>query len=210
MTIPPPMLRRRTRIRSIPAPAHIASTASSGCRSQNPSMLGPRKRPVCSHPGPATAPASGRPHGGRERSQHRRRVVDVAEQVGVRERVDGGRLERQPLGVGLDQVDPVGQAGGGDARPGAREHVGALVDPDHPARVAAGERHRHGARPGGDVGHDRALVVGRRSERVHHHVVPAPVLPEREQLGPAVVVRRDAGEEAAGVALALRDCGHGG
>ena len=61
MTTPPPMLRRRARIRSMPASAHIASTESSGCRAQNPSMLGPRKRPVSSHPGPAAAPASGRP-----------------------------------------------------------------------------------------------------------------------------------------------------
>ena len=126
----------------------------------------------------------------------------------MREGVDRSRCERQALGVGFDELDPLRQARGGDPLARAGEHVGALVDADDLAGIAAGERDRHGARAGGDIGDDRARAIGGRRHRLDHHIVPAPVLPEREQLRPAVVVGGDAGEQAAGVALALRDGGH--
>ena len=138
------------------------------------------------------------------------RIVDVAQQIGVRERVDRGRGDGQLLGGRLDQLDPLGEACRVDPVAGAGEHVGALVDADDAARVAAGERDRDGAGAGGDVCDERPVAVGRRGDRLDHEVVPAPVLAEREQLRPAVVVGGDAREQVAGVALAFRDRGHAG
>ena len=98
-------------------------------------MLGPRKRPVRYQPPPATSPAAGRPirvhahhagyqappgtpnssaaigaagpHHPRQLAQHGRRVVHVAQQVGVDERVHRPVVERQRLRLSLDELDPL-------------------------------------------------------------------------------------------------------
>ena len=70
--------------------------------------------------------------------ERRRRVVDVAEQVGERERVEGGVLEGQRLRAALDELDAVAEACALDARAAGGEHVGALVDADDACSRAGG------------------------------------------------------------------------
>ena len=134
-------------------------------------------------------------------AQHRRRVVDVAQQIGVHERVHRRILERQRLGLALHQLDAAVQPGRRHPLAAAGEHRLVLVDPDHAAAVAPGDRHGDGGGAGGDVGHDR---VRPDRQPVDQQVVPAPVVAEREQLRPAVVVGRDAVEQTQRVALACR------
>ena len=227
MTIPPPLERRRARIRSMPASAHIRSTdvqrvaaperprcSGRGSGPCAPSRARPVRPPAAGRRGcrPATraAPAPrGTPKSsdaiippGRTAAASVRStaagVVDVAQQIGV------GQASTEPGSSGSRSAS-ASTSSMRPSRPAAStrvacagEHVGALVDPDHAARVAAGERDRDGARAGGDVGDDAPSAVGGGRHRLDHHVVPAPVLAEREQLRPAVVVGGDAGEQICG------------
>ena len=68
------------------------------------------------------------PHDARELAQRRRGIVDVAQEIGERERVELAVVERQLLGAALAQLDARREAGALDARAAGREHLGALVD----------------------------------------------------------------------------------
>ena len=104
------------------------------------------------------------------------------------EGVDHAVLERQRLGLGLDQVDAIGKPRGGDALARAREHLGALIDSGHVGAVAFGDRDGDRAGSGGHVGDVRARRGHRRGEPIDQALVPAGVLAEAEQARPAVVV----------------------
>ena len=57
-------------------------------------------------------------------------------------RVEARVLERQRLGAPLAELDPLAEAGRLDAARACGEHLGALVDADDAAAVAAGELDR--------------------------------------------------------------------
>ena len=126
------------------------------------------------------------------------RIVDIAQQVGVDERVHRAVVERQRLRLALDELDPLVQARRPAPFPAALEHRRVLVDADHPALVAACDLDRDRGRAGGDVSHQRrpwATSSRRPAGRA------SAVVAEREQLRPAVVVAGDAVEQFEGVAL---------
>src|SRR2546430_13579782 len=136
----------------------------------------------------------------RELRQGRARIVDVAEQVGDRERVERGVLERQVLGARLDQLYRCGQVLARD-----REHLRALVDADDRAAVLAEQLPCDRARAGRDVENFVARAcLDPRDEK------PAPlrVLSERKQPGVALVGGAERGEELERAARPGRG-GHG-
>ena len=101
------------------------------------------------------------PHDAGELAQRRGHVVDVAQEIRERERVELRVGERQLLGASLAQLDPVAQPGVLDALAPGREHLGALVDPDDRAgRPARDELDRHGRRSRRDVEHALARRAG--------------------------------------------------
>ncbi len=145
-------------------------------------MLGPRKPPTSRQPGETTAPARGqahphvelpqrpprpareaelehrdRPagaHDAGELAQRRAVVVDVAQEIREGERVELSVGERQRLRASLAQLDPLAEAGLHDALASRREHLGALVDPDHRAGgLCTRELDRDGRGAGRDVEH---------------------------------------------------------
>src|SRR6266699_2554503 len=165
-------------------------------------MLPPRKSPTSCQPGETIRPAAGStaPTEARELPQGRARIVDVAEQVGDRERVERGVLERQVLSARLDQLYRCGQVLARD-----REHLRALVDADDRAAVLAEQLPCDRARAGRDVENFVARAcLDSRDEK------PAPlrVLSERKQPGVALVVGAERGEELERAARPGRG-GHG-
>ena len=140
--------------------------------------------------------------------QRGRGIVDVAQQVGVGERVHGAVLQRQRLGLCLDQVDDRVEPCGRHPLACAGEHLGALVDARDMGAVALRDCHRDRAGAGGHVGHMRPGRGHRGSQLVDQALVPAGVLAEAEQARPPVVVLGDAGEQVAGMQLALALGGH--
>src|ERR671936_2469360 len=72
-----------------------------------------------------------RPDDARELPQRRARVVDVAEEVGEGERVEGSVLEGEVVGGSLHELDPLVEARGGDPPACLGQHLRALVEADH-------------------------------------------------------------------------------
>ena len=106
----------------------------------------------------------------------RPRVVHVAEEVREREPVERRVVERQPLGLALDELDSVAEAGGVDAPPSLHEHLAALIDPDDAAPRTARQLDRDRRGPG---------------RHVQHRVVRPDLHPRDEEAAPArVLVRR--------------------
>ena len=236
VTTPPPRLMRRPRMFRIPARAHMASSSGSVWRSQNDSMLGPRNRPVSSQPGPARRPAVGRPMRVQARQACRAggsgtpkssdamippgrstrasstsvslRVVNVAEEAGM-----GERISASPSCSGSRSASAwasVTRASKPASRTRSRAPFsisGLWSIPSHRAVVAAGDRDRDRGRPAGHVDHSARAALERRRQALDHGVVPPPVLPEGEDVRPAVVIAGDAREQRSCVILALRD-GH--
>ena len=120
------------------------------------------------------------------------RIVEVAQEVAGRERVERPLAELERLGAAEPQLDAVGHAGLGDALAGAVEHLRRLVDADDAAAVARHEPAGDRARSRGDVEHRRVAA--------HRHVAdevapPARILREREDRRPAVVIAAERSEE---------------
>src|SRR5439155_14905892 len=111
-----------------------------------------------------------RPHDPRELAHRRRGIVDVAQQVGEREVVEGRVREGQFLRAAEDDLieDAVALAS-------AREHVGALIETDDVAAIPADELRRDHAGAGGYV---EDAIVGTRIDRVDGRMTPARVLTE--------------------------------
>jgi hypothetical protein len=139
-----------------------------------------------------------RPDDACQLTEGRQRVSHVAEQVREREPVERTVVERQPLGLALDELDPVAQGGGLDAPPSLGEHLPALVEPDDAATRAARELDRHGSRPGCHVQHpvDRSDVHPGDEE-----AAPARILSEGEEGRVPVVGWPERGEEVESLIL---------
>ncbi len=134
---PPPRLSRRARMPSIPAAAHQPSTSSSGMVAPEPLHVRPEESPGANPGGSARRTeerqADARPHApgveaqrlgtpkssdaiippGPDRACQRlhclRRIVDVAEEIRVGQRVDRARRERQAARPGLRRARSVTQ-----------------------------------------------------------------------------------------------------
>ena len=108
---------------------------------------------------------------------HRRgRVIDVAQQVGEGDRVEALVGERQPLGLGLQELHRRPRLGS-EASPRGSQHRRALID-GHDRAV--GPRTQLGGdqtRAGGHVEHP---LSASEPERADHRRAPARVLPEAE------------------------------
>jgi hypothetical protein len=135
-----------------------------------------------------------RPHDPSELAQRRAGIVDVAEEV--RERHGGERRvrKRERFRPAPDQLDPVGEAGRGDALATRGEHLRTLVDPDDAAPGTAHELDRDRRGPGGDVKH--AVVLPRFDAR-DEEPAPARVLAEREEAAVTVVRLAEGREQTA-------------
>ena len=135
-------------------------------------------------------------HDASELAQRRGDVVDVAEEVRERQRVELGVGERERLGAALAQLDPLREARVRDPLAPGREHLRALVDPDDRALGrGARELDRDGGRAGGDVEHAACV---RRDPRDEERA-PARVLAEREEPGVTVVRRPERREQLPGI-----------
>ncbi len=203
-----------------------------------PRCSGPRKRPTRHHSRPPSAkPAagssarvyshhSGRQSGGSGRPnsseatrppglttrassrERRRRVLDVAEQVGEGQMVELAVAERQRLRLTPHQLDARRKSRIAlEPPPCPGEHVGALVESDDAAAVGANERLGHEARAGRDV--EDAIALGGADGR-HHRPPPARVLAEAEERPEGVVARGQPREELERLLLATRSGWHAG
>ena len=189
-------------------------------------MLGPRNEPTSRQPGEISMPAVGqadphpelprrpgdasreaelehrdrpsRPDDPCQLPQGRQRIVHVAEEVREREPVERRVVERQPLGLALDELDSVAQGGGVDAPPSLREHLAALVEPDDAAPRAARELDRDRRGPGRHVQH---RVVRPDVHPGDEEAAPARILSEGEEARVPVVRRPQRGEEVEGLLL---------
>src|SRR5262249_45727290 len=97
---------------------------------------------------PEFEPGDGRarPHDAGQLRERCRRVVDVPQEVGERERVELAVVEGEALCARLDELDAAVRT---TARLG--EHLRALVDPDYRAALLSDELARHRSGAGGDV-----------------------------------------------------------
>ena len=201
-------------------------------------MFGPRKRPTSYHSAPnapaeppaarggctgATAAATRGGSGGRTRGRRcgRRACTTRASSARVaagsstyRRRYVKVRwsnspfVERQPLRLALNEVDPRRELGRGRERAsGAREHVAALVEADDGAAVARNEATRDEAGAGRDV---QNAIVRAGVDRRDHLAPPARVLPEAERRREQVVAAVESREQRQRAALALRGNAFGG
>ena len=133
-------------------------------------------------------PAARLDHAG-ELAHRRRAVVDVAQQIGERQRVELGVGERQLLGLAADEPHPTGERGvGGQPRSRTGEHVLALVEADDLAAAAVGQREGDQPGPGGDVEHALPGTCG--SIGVDQRPAPARVLAEAEHRPHPVILAR--------------------
>ena len=132
-------------------------------------------------------------HDSRELAQRRRRVVDVAQQVGERERVELAVLERQRRARRPPAGEPCASPRRAPPVAAPSSSIsGALVDADDVAVLLAHELERDRGGAGGDVEHR----VGRpRVDPRDEEAPPARVLAEREHRAPAVVGRAERREE---------------
>src|SRR5213076_1376155 len=113
-----------------------------------------------------------------ELGERRALVVDVAEQVGERERVEGLVREGQALGARLDELD-IRQPLARD-----REHLRALVEADHSAALLPDQFGGDQAGSGGNV---EGAVARPSLDARNQEPAPAGVLAERKQARVAVV-----------------------
>src|SRR6266566_1369014 len=97
-------------------------------------------------------------HGGRG-------IVHVAQEIGEGHVIERLVSKRQPLALGAHE--------GTTIRGARRQHVGALVEADHPAAIAAYQCARDHARPSRDVEH---TVLVFRADGSHEGVPPTRVL----------------------------------
>ena len=114
-----------------------------------------------------------------------------------------------PLGVALDELDPVGEARRprrGAAPPASISGLWSTPTTRHGYRRASAMA--TAAVPVATSATTAPSRVGGRRDRLDHEVVPAPVLAEREQLRPAVVVARRCRRTGCGRALSVGDRRH--
>ena len=129
-------------------------------------------------------------HDARQLAHRRGGVVDVAQEIGEGEMVEGLVGEWQPFGARANERHVAVAFDRG------AEHVRALIDANDTAAIAAAELARDHPRAGRDVEHD---VGGCRGDRGDERVAPARILAEREDRSDAVVGVGDAAEDARGV-----------
>jgi len=134
--------------------------------------------------------------------ERRAGVVDVAEEVGERQRVEARVREGKRLGPRLVEGDPLARTGGVGSCSAGGQHLGALVDTDHPAAIAADELERDGAGATGDVEHDVPWI---RLDARDEERPPARVLPEAEETRVPVVRVRQRREKLARMPVALAE-----
>ena len=193
-------------------------------------MFGPRKRPTSTHAEETSRPSAGSPtrvctrHSARSgrglghaelhhpdppagfdhpgQFAHRRRaVVDIAQQVGERQRIELAVGERQPLGFASARRSPgtpaaqARPAGPGAGRASPRSDPAPTTS--QPPRCASSKA--TSPVPGGDIEDalTRAWI-----DCPHHRPAPARVLAEAEHGAHAGVLRREPGEQLQGVTLA--------
>src|SRR6266571_31910 len=96
-----------------------------------------------------------------------RGIVHVAQEIGEGDMIERLVGERQPFALGADE--------GTTSRRARRQHVGALIEANHPAAIASDERPGYHAGPGRDVEHT-VLVFG--ADGSHEGVPPTRVLPK--------------------------------
>ena len=130
----------------------------------------------------------------------RRGIVDVAEEVRERERVERRVREGKVIGVAVDELDL-----GRDSLARHREHLHALVEAHHAATLPAYELDRDRAGARGDVEHGVARRCG---DAPDEEAPPAAVLAEREQPRIAVVRRSQRREQADRVPPSLGEPDH--
>src|SRR5204863_7269749 len=123
-----------------------------------------------------------------ELGERRARIVDVAEQVGERERVEGLVREGQARGARLDELD-VRQPLVRD-----REHFRALVEAEDGAALLPEQLGGDEAGPRGDVGD---AVAGTSLDARDEEPAPTGILAERKQARVAVVRGPERSEELA-------------
>ena len=194
-------------------------------------MLGPRNLPTSCQAGETALPISGsptrvyarqavlggsawgtpnssipiRPPGRTTLASSRHRggaIVDVAQQVGERERVELAVGKRQLLGLAADQFEAPGQRRiACQPGSGAGQHVLTLVEADDAAAAAPDQLGRNHPRPRGDVEHALIWASG---DPVHQRTAPARILAEAHQGADAVIARRELGEQLQRVALTRR------
>src|SRR5204863_4856806 len=123
-----------------------------------------------------------------ELGERRARIVDVAEQVGERERVEGLVREGQARGARLDELD-VRQPLVRD-----REHFRALVEADDGAALLPDQLGGDEAGPRGDV---EDAVAGPSLDARDEEPAPTGILAERKQARVAVVRGPERSEELA-------------
>jgi hypothetical protein len=135
-----------------------------------------------------------RPSGAHDSSQfgqRRARVIDVAQEIGEGEVVEGAVVEGKCLRRGLDELGPTGKTLARD-----RQHLGRLVETDD-RMTAREESLRNKAGPGRDVEHTPA--VG--GDSSHQIAAPERVLPERQRGSDSMVGRSERAEEIERMAL---------
>ena len=194
-------------------------------------MLGPRNRPTSYHSREIRRPKAGRPrrtytrHSARatgfggsmnsseamrppgltdagELAQGRRRVLDVAKQVGEGQVVELAVLEWQRFSFTADELDARGEVGVcAQPRRRLREHLGTLVESHDPAAVAAHQGRGDHAGAGRHVEH---AVLRPGAHLSDHRPSPARILAEAESGAGGVVAPRQTGEQANMLAGACR------
>ena len=127
------------------------------------------------------------------------RLVDVAEEVGEGQGVEGFRLERQLLGAPLDQVDLLSETGSLHASPAGVDHPAALIHTDDRAPVPAHELDGNGCGAAGDV-EDDILRLGLDSG--NEKAPPARILTETQEAADPVVRGAQRCEEVPGQTVA--------
>ena len=125
-----------------------------------------------------------RAHDAGQLAHRRRRILDVAQQVGERQRVEARVLERQALGLPLDELHT--RALAREARPRSGEHLRALVETDDGAVRTSAQLGSDHPRAGRDI--EDPLPCLRR-HRVDERAPPARV---RRSSAPRSAGRSDA------------------
>ena len=78
-------------------------------------------------------------------------IVDVAQQIGEHERIEGSVGEREPLCLSHDHLDTLAQPEAGDVGPALQQHGLREVDGNDVGRSPSRKFDRDAGRPRGDV-----------------------------------------------------------